>query len=334
MDLDPAPRPQATTADLVGDGAGAGIWRDPLQRNLHSSTSWRGWMSAQRWQRTHLDEQDQLRKLRPRSRSSRPSGTRAGPHERRRGRPGSSTRTATTVVSRRVTAPARAWPPSSRSRCASPRGAVFRGSRPRYYDAARRIRASGPGATASRATVEHRLAPVSLTVGGGREVAAHRANGAGKSTRLSSPSGRLGAPRAAPWYRAPGSARGLLGRRIRVPRGPRPHRGQGLPGPRGRGTRGGGAAGHVRAARGAGREPAVGELSVGQRRRLALAALLAAAPARAAAGRTDLPDVSRAGPRSSRWPCPSTRDRRRRLPRPPWLRRANGRHLRLEAPAV
>ena len=335
VDLDPAPRPHATTADLVGDGTGTGIGVTRFS-GTYSQYVLARLDERERWERTHRDEQAQLKKLRAAVREQQAVGHsgRAPRTEARAARKFYADRNAT-VVSRRVN--------DARTRLAAleqeqvrkpPRELFFRGLTAADHDAARRIRASGPVLTASRVTVEHRLAPVSLTVGAGEKWLLTGANGAGKSTLLSLLAGRS-EPTGGSVHRAPGVRVGLLGQEDSVSHADpdrtaaRVYRdlvGEELAETVPLGTFG------LLAGRDENRP--VGELSVGQRRRLALAALLADPPHVLL---LDEPtnhvslvlatQLEAAVPEYPGTVVVASHDR--------WLRRNwNDRHLRLEAPAV
>ncbi|MGN6744249.1 MAG: ATP-binding cassette domain-containing protein, partial [Amnibacterium sp.] len=136
--------------------------------------------------------------------------------------------------------------------------------------------ASGPVLVASGVAVDGRLAPTDLAVGAGGKVLVTGANGAGKSTLLRLLAGEL-APRSGSVQRAPGVRTALL-RQDTV-----------LPDPRATARRAYEAAvGEERAARiplaslgllaPRDLDRAVGALSIGQQRRVALAAVLADPP--------------------------------------------------------
>ena len=335
VDLDPAPRPHAVTADLVGDGTGTGIGVTRFS-GTYSQYVLARLDERERWERSYRDEQDQLRKLRATVQEQQAVGHsgRAPRTEARAARKFYADRNAT-VVSRRVN--------DARTRLAAleqeqvrkpPRELFFRGLTAADHDAARRIRASGPVLTASGVTVEHRLAPVSLTVGAGEKWLLTGANGAGKSTLLSLLAGRS-EPTGGSVHRAPGVRVGLLGQEDSVSHADpdrtaaRVYRdlvGEELAETVPLGTFG------LLAGRDENRP--VGELSVGQRRRLALAALLADPPHVLL---LDEPtnhvslvlatQLEAAVPEYPGTVVVASHDR--------WLRRNwNGRHLRLEAPAV
>ncbi|MDO4918617.1 ABC-F family ATP-binding cassette domain-containing protein [Kocuria sp.] len=211
VDLDPAPRPHATTADLVGDGTGTGIGVTRFS-GTYSQYVLARLDARERWERTYRDEQAQLQKLRAAVKEQQRVGhpDRAPRTEARAARKFYADRNAT-VVSRRVN--------DARSRLAAleeaqvrrpPQELFFRGLTAADDDAARHLRASGPMLTASRAAVAHRLAPVSLAVSAGEKWLLTGPNGSGKSTLLRLLTGGLD-PTSGSVHRAPGVRVGLLG---------------------------------------------------------------------------------------------------------------------------
>ncbi|CAL8898575.1 ABC-F family ATP-binding cassette domain-containing protein [Kocuria varians] len=335
VDLDPAPQPHSLTGDLVGDGTGTGIgvirFSGSYSRYVLSRMD-----ARERWERTYRDEQARLRKLRAAARDQHTVGHSDWT-------PRSDTRMAkkfyadrnATVVSRRVN--------DARARLAAleeeqirkpPPELFFQGLTVADSAAQDRLRASGPVLTASAAEVSGRLAPVSLTVGAGEKWLLTGPNGVGKSTLLNLFAGRL-QPTGGSVHCAPGLRVGMLGQDDTLA-GADPDRS---------------VAETYRALVGEDRAESVplgtfgllpgrdenrplGALSVGQRRRLALAALLA-----------DPPHVLLLDEPTNHFSLVLATQLEAAVPGYPgtvvvashdrWLRRTwNGRHLRLEAPAV
>lgn len=334
VDLDPAPRPHAATADLVADGTGTEIGVTRFS-GTYSQYVLAGLDARARWERTYRDEQAQLKKLRAAVREQQSVG-------HANWTPRSETRMAkkfyadrnATVVSRRVN--------DARTRLAAleeeqvrrpPQELFFRGLTAAARGSGRELARTGPVLSASHAAVAGRLAPVDLTIGAGEKWLLTGPNGAGKSTLLSLLAGRS-EPTGGSVHRAPGVRVGLLGQEDSVAHAD-PERtavrvykdlvGEELVETVPLGTFG------LLAGRDENRR--VGELSVGQRRRLALAALLADPPHVLL---LDEPtnhvslvlatQLEAAVPEYPGTVVVASHDR--------WLRRNwNGRHLRLEAPA-
>ncbi|WP_325048940.1 ATP-binding cassette domain-containing protein [Kocuria tytonis] len=334
VDLDPAPRPHATTADLVGDGTGTGIGVTRFS-GTYSQYVLARLEARERWEYTWRDEQDQLKKLRAAVKNQHTVGHADWT-------PRSETRMAkkfyadrnAAVVSRRVN--------DARARLAAleeeqirkpPRELFFRGLTAADGAAAHRLRASGPVLSVANAAVAGRLAPVSLTVGAGEKWLLTGANGAGKSTLLRLFTGQLHLTSGSV-HTAPGLRVGMLGQDDTVAHAD-PTRTvaavyRGLVGEDRANAVPLGTFGLL-----AGRDEnrRLGELSVGQRRRLALAALLA-----------DPPHVLLLDEPTNHVSLVLATQLEAAIPEYPgtvvvashdrWLRRTwNGRHLRLEAPA-
>ena len=335
VDLDPAPRPHTETADLVGDGTGTGIGVTRFS-GTYSQYVLSRLDARERWERTYRDEQEQLKKLRAAVKDQQSVGhADRGPRtEARAAKKFYEDRNAT-VVSRRVN--------DARTRLAAleeeqvrkpPQELFFRGLTAADDAAARHLHASGPVLTASRAAVADRLAPVCLSVGAGEKWLLTGPNGAGKSTLLRLLAGGL-APTSGSVHRAPGVRVGMLGQDDTLAEADPGRsaarvyadlvgadRAEAVP----LGTFG------LLAGRDENRR--VGELSAGQRRRLALAVLLADPPHVLL---LDEPtnhvslvlatQLEAAVPEYPGTVVVASHDR--------WLRRSwNGRHLHLEAPAV
>ncbi|MCC5673774.1 ABC-F family ATP-binding cassette domain-containing protein [Kocuria rhizophila] len=335
VDLDPAPRAHAATADLVGDGTGTGIGVTRFS-GTYSQYVLARLEERERWERTYRDEQAQLKKLRAAVREQQSVG-------HANWSPRSETRMAkkfyadrnATAVSRRVN--------DARTRLATlkeeqvrrpPQELFFRGLTAAARGSGRELARTGPVLSASHAAVAGRLAPVDLTIGAGEKWLLTGANGAGKSTLLGLLAG-VCEPTDGAVHRAPGVHVRLLGQEDSVAHAA-PERTasrvyRDLVGAEFAETVPLATFGLL-----AGRDEnrPVGELSVGQRRRLALAALLADPPHVLL---LDEPtnhvslvlatQLEAAVPEYPGTVVVASHDR--------WLRRTwNGRHLRLEAPAA
>ncbi|GAA2510182.1 ABC-F family ATP-binding cassette domain-containing protein [Kocuria salsicia] len=279
VDLDPAPRPHAVTSDLVGDGTGTGIGVTRFG-GTYSQYVLARMDARERWERTYRDEQAQLKELRAAVREQQSVG-------HANWTPRSETRMAAkfyadrnaTVISRRVN--------DTRTRLATleeeqvrkpPRELFFQGLTAGLSGSEAALHRTGPVLTASAAEVAGRMAPASLTVSAGESWLITGPNGVGKSTLLSLFARRL-EPTSGSVHVAPGVRVGLLDPDATLP-GADPER----------------TAAHIYHERVgedraetvplgtfgllAGRDEnrRLGELSVGQRRRLALAVLLADPP--------------------------------------------------------
>ncbi|MCL3859493.1 ABC-F family ATP-binding cassette domain-containing protein [Actinotalea sp. K2] len=281
VDLDPAARPHAVTGPLVGDGEGAGIgvtrfsgaYTDYLLARLDA---------RDRWDRQYRDEQAELGRLHAAVRDHHQVGHpgRAPRTEGRAAKKFYADRNAT-VVSRRVNdARSRLEDLHERQVRRPPRDLVLRGLTP--DGPPRRARtAAGPVLAATGVEVAGRLATTSITLGAREKWLVTGANGSGKSTLLSVLAGDL-RPTSGSVDHPRGLRIGLLSQD------------GDLPDPAGRGpdrTAGEAYADLVGTARAdevplatfgliGGRDESrpVTVLSVGQQRRLALAALLADPP--------------------------------------------------------
>lgn len=279
VDLDPAPRPHAVTSDLVGDGTGTGIGVTRFG-GTYSQYVLARMDARERWERTYRDEQAQLKKLRAAVREQQTVGhsDRSPKTEGRAAKKFYADRNAA-VVSRRVN--------DARTRLATveneqirkpPRELYFQGLTAGLSGSEAALHRTGPVLTASAAEVAGRMAPASLTVSAGESWLITGSNGVGKSTLLSLFARRL-EPTRGSVHVAPGVRVGLLDQDATLP-GADPERtaayiyhelvGESRAETVPLGTFG------LLAGRDENRR--VGELSVGQRRRLALAVLLADPP--------------------------------------------------------
>ncbi|WP_270254884.1 ABC-F family ATP-binding cassette domain-containing protein [Kocuria marina] len=279
VDLDPAPRPHAVTSDLVGDGTGTGIGVTRFG-GTYSQYVLARMDARERWERTYRDEQAQLKKLRAAVREQQTVGHSdwSPKTEGRAAKKFYADRNAA-VVSRRVN--------DARTRLATledeqirkpPRELYFQGLTAGLSGSEAALHRTGPVLTASAAEVAGRMAPASLTVSAGERWLITGPNGVGKSTLLSLFARRL-EPTSGSVHVAPGVRVGMLDQDATLPGADPEHtaahiyrelvgedRAETVP----LGTFG------LLAGRDENRR--VGELSVGQRRRLALAVLLADPP--------------------------------------------------------
>lgn len=279
VDLDPAPRPHAVTSDLVGDGTGTGIGVTRFG-GTYSQYVLARMDARERWERTYRDEQAQLKKLRAAVREQQTVGHSdwSPKTEGRAAKKFYADRNAA-VVSRRVN--------DARTRLATledeqirkpPRELFFQGLTAGLSGSEAALHRTGPVLTASAAEVAGRMAPASLTVSAGESWLITGPNGVGKSTLLSLFARRL-EPTSGSVHVAPGVRVGMLDQDATLPGADPEHtaahiyrelvgedRAETVP----LGTFG------LLAGRDENRR--VGELSVGQRRRLALAVLLADPP--------------------------------------------------------
>lgn len=278
IDLDPAPAAHRHTAPLVGDGPGSGIGLTRFTGNYTDYLGRRRTVRA-RWQRQYEQEQANLRRLDASIREAREVG-----------HPGTAPRTEAraskkfyadrnaTVVARRVNdARSRRDDLAERQIRRPPAELSFSmlaSGRPPG-------RLHGPVITASGVAVQHRLLPVDLAVSAGEQWLITGANGSGKSTLLHLLAGRV-QPCRGTLATAPQARIGLLPQEVD------------LPDPAGRGPERSAAQAYrdilgERMAEATdlaefgllgGRDinRPVAALSVGQRRRLALATLLARPP--------------------------------------------------------
>ncbi|MGA4668403.1 ATP-binding cassette domain-containing protein [Propionibacteriaceae bacterium Y1923] len=183
IDLDPAPRPNALVARVIDEGPTSAI----------GVTAWTGGFSDylrarqdeyERWQRRYEAEQDELDQLERRVSSSHQVGhVGAAPRTEARGAKKFYADRNATVVSRRVT--------DARARLQELRDLQVRKPPARLsfagLTAAPRVPHVVPSVVAvlSRAGVEGRLVPTSLAVGRSQKWLVTGANGSGKSTLLS-----------------------------------------------------------------------------------------------------------------------------------------------------
>ena len=280
VDLDPAPMPHAVAGPLVGDGDGSGIgtvsFTGSYTDYLHARMDARA-----RWEQQYTAEQEELRRLRAAVRDAHTVGHpgREPRTEARAAKKFYADRNAK-VVSRRVN--------DARTRLAEleetqlrkpPRELWFRGLT--AGAALRRRSWSGPVLTATQVSMPGRLPVTSLSVAAGEKWLVTGPNGSGKSTLLQLLAGALHP--AAGSVHAPGALRiGLLAQEVQLP-DPQ-HRGEGRTARQAYAD----LVGAERAEQvplstfallpGRDENRPVGVLSVGQRRRLALAVLLADPP--------------------------------------------------------
>ncbi|GAA1320271.1 ABC-F family ATP-binding cassette domain-containing protein [Leucobacter albus] len=277
VDLDPAPQPEMRTAPLVQDGTGSGIGITRFGGNFSEYLAARA-AARVRWEEQFAAEQSELRRLRAAVGTSHTVG-----HEE--WKPRTETRMAqkfyadrnAKVVSRRVNdARSRLEALAARQISEPPAELTFAGIR-----GARDTNDDGPAIVATGAAVAGRLAPVTVCVETGKKLLVTGPNGAGKSTLLGALTGSIALT--AGELRLPGAPRvGLLRQHTE------------FADPSGRGTARTVSETYVDGVRPelaeavplsqfgliAARDESqpLGALSVGQRRRLALAILLAEPP--------------------------------------------------------
>ncbi|CAM3676659.1 ABC-F family ATP-binding cassette domain-containing protein [Micrococcus flavus] len=189
LDLDPSPAPHAVTSSLVGDGTGTGIgvtrFSGTYMAYLHSQLD-----ARDRWERQYRDEQEELRRLSAQVERDQTVGnpSRGAPSEVRTARKFYADRNAK-VVSRRVN--------DARGRLKALKDAQIR-KPPRQLRFAGLAAASDTGPnrqnettppaqgylTAIEVGLTGRLAPTSITVGPGEKWLVTGPNGSGKSTLL------------------------------------------------------------------------------------------------------------------------------------------------------
>ncbi|MCH8612543.1 ABC-F family ATP-binding cassette domain-containing protein [Arsenicicoccus dermatophilus] len=186
VDLDPAPVAHAVVAgDADSPGSGHGVTRfggsytDYLQRRREERA---------RWVLRHRDEQAELRRLRERVRlDQRVGNPERGPRTEGRGAKKFYADRNAKVVARRVDDAATALERLEREQVRRPPAALsFRGFRE-----AGSVRLDGPVLVASQVAVAGRLAPISLAVGARSRVLVTGGNGSGKSTLLAVLAGAL-----------------------------------------------------------------------------------------------------------------------------------------------
>ena len=289
VDLDPSPLPHAVSGPLLGDGTGTGIG---VTRFTGSYTEYllERIEARSRWTRRYREEQAELRRLRSQAAESHSVGhaNRAPRTEARAAKKFYSDRNAKVVKRRVDDARARLAQLEDNQIRRPPQELRFRGLTAALDGGSVPAgepgtggRFSGPVLAASEVAVDARLAPISLTVSAGEKWLVTGVNGSGKSTLLAVLAGHL-APSSGTVNRPRGLTVGLLAQEVE------------LPDPHGRGrqrTVGEAYADLVGARRAkevplaafglvAGRDEnrPLTTLSVGQQRRVALAALLADPP--------------------------------------------------------
>ncbi len=216
IDLDPAPRPHAATADLLGDGDGAGIgvtrFTGTYTDYLHARLD-----ARERWERRYREEQAELKRLR----AAVGSNQSVGHHD---WTPRTEARIAqkfyadrnAKVVARRVNDARSRWEElQERQLRKPPQELRFRGLTAAQGATARRP-AAGPVLTVTRAAVAGRLEPVSLTVSAGERWLVSGPKGSGNSTLLHQLVGDL-ATTAGTGDRAAGVSVGLLTQHVDLP---------------------------------------------------------------------------------------------------------------------
>lgn len=284
VDLDPAPLPQAVSSPHVGDGPGSGIGVTRFGGTYSDYLSARE-EARRRWERQYEDEQASLKRLAASVRHNQQVGhpDRGPRSEARAARKFYADRNAR-VVSRRVTdargryeelLATQVRKPPSELQFSGLSSTRTRGPEPSEGADDR------PALAAAGVSVRGRLAPISLTVGPGEKWLVTGPNGAGKSTLLAVLAGTLSADTGTV-TRPRGLRMGLLHQEVELPD---PHQ-------RGVGRTVRQAYDDIVGAQRAEAVPLatfgliaprdetrpVEALSVGQRRRLALATLLADPP--------------------------------------------------------
>ncbi len=273
LDLDPAPVAYATVRhDRDSPGSGFGV-----TRYAGSFTAYRAEREAarERWQRQYRDEQAELERLRRRVRDDHAVGHAGrGPRtEARASKKYYADRNAA-VVSRRVNDASAALAELEAAQVRRPPAELrFSGL---AGTASARGRAPGPVLVATGVAVPGRLAPVSVALGGAGRLLVTGPNGCGKSTLLAILAGAL-APATGSVSRVGRLSVGMLGQDV-VPRDPdrtvRETYRAAVGADRAERT----PLGRFGLVAGRDEERALGTLSVGQRRRLDLAILLAQPP--------------------------------------------------------
>ncbi|MDO5051711.1 MAG: ABC-F family ATP-binding cassette domain-containing protein [Pseudoclavibacter sp.] len=209
LDLDPSPLPRALAAELGATGAGSGVG------TVRFSGGYRDYLAAradaeQRWRRRYREEQAELSRLRAAVVERRSVGRpERGPRsEARTAKKFYADRNAR-LVSRRVgEARSRLESLAARQIRRPPEPLVFRGLEVAGPPGGQRV--EGPVLLADGVAVRHRLPRTSLRIERGEKWLVTGPNGSGKSTLLQLFAGRA-APDAGRLERAPGLATGLLG---------------------------------------------------------------------------------------------------------------------------
>lgn len=310
IDLDPAPVPHAVSKDLTQDGSGSGIGVTRFTGNYSDYLQFRD-ETMRRWKQTYRDQQDELKKLRASVHDQHSVGHAGrGPRtEAKASKKFYSDRNAK-VVSRRVNdARSKLEEAENAQVRRPPEQLVFRGLVPEQGDdrssarqaesrAKQSLASTEPVLIATEVSVEGRLDPVSIGISRGEKWLLTGPNGSGKSTLLNVLADRL-KPTTGSITRADRDRVRLLSQDTDI----QEIMSQAVPQPSGRGTQ----AGPSQAYRGettaqvyqllVGEELAskvplstfgliegrdlnrpLRDLSVGQQRRLALAAILADPP--------------------------------------------------------
>lgn len=185
IDLDPAPVAHSMVRDVGDGGAGSGIgvtrFRGTYSDYLHARLD-----ARERWERRYREEQDELKRLRAAVRSSHTVGHADWtPRTEVRAAAKFYADRNSRVVSRRVNdATARLEELEDSQVRKPPPELFFRGLTAAPDTVRPRRRWSGPVLSASHVAVTGRLAPVSLTASAGEKWLITGANGSGKSTLL------------------------------------------------------------------------------------------------------------------------------------------------------